>query len=165
MYLHGQTAMRPSRGFTLIELMITVAIVALLASMALPLSEVAVQRGKEQDMKRSLREIREAIVAYKRAVEENRIARSVDQSGYPPNLNVLVEGVTDTKNPKGEKLYFLRRLPRDPFHKDVSTPAAQTWGLRSLHSPHDDPRPGPDVFDVYSRSAGVGLNGIPYKDW
>jgi general secretion pathway protein G len=158
--------MTRSRGFTLIELLITAAIVALLASVALPLSELSVQRGKEQDLKRSLREIREAIDAYKRAGDENRIARSADQSGYPPNLNVLVEGVTDTKSAKGEvKIFFLRRLPRDPFHKDPATPAAQTWGLRSMQSPHDDPRPGADVFDVYSRSAGVGLNGIPYKEW
>jgi general secretion pathway protein G len=154
-----------ARGFTLIELLVTMAIVAVLASVALPLSEMSVQRGKEQELRRSLREIREAIDAYKRAVEENRVARAADQSGYPPTLDVLFEGVTDTKSAKGEKIYFLRRLPRDPLNKDASVSAARTWGLRSFQSPYDDPRPGLDVFDVYSLSPGTGLNGIPYREW
>jgi general secretion pathway protein G len=153
------------RGFTLIEMLITVAIVALLASVALPLSELAVQRGKEQDLRRSLREIRDAIDAYKRAADENRIARPADQSGYPPNLNVLVEGVTDTKSPAKQKIHFLRRVPRDPFHPEASTPPERTWGLRSYASPHDNPTPGSDVYDVYSLSPRTGLNGIPYRQW
>ena len=157
--------MRRARGFTLIEMLVTVAIVAVLASVALPLSEMSVQRGKEQELRRSLREVREAIDAYKLAVDEKRIARAADQSGYPPNLNVLFEGVTDAKSPKGEKIYFLRRLPRDPLHKDAAISAAQTWGLRSFESPHDNPRPGLDVFDVYPLNPGTGLNGIPYREW
>ena len=152
-------------GFTLIEMLITVAIVALLASVALPLSELAVQRGKEQDLRRSLREIRDAIDAYKRAADENRIARPADQSGYPPSLSVLVEGVTDTKSPGQQKIYFLRRLPRDPFHADASTPPERTWGLRSYESPPNNPSAGRDVFDVYSLSTRTGLNGIPYREW
>lgn len=152
-------------GFTLIELLISVAIIALLASIALPLSEVAVQRGKEQDLRRSLREIRDAIDAYKRNVDEGRIKRAADASGYPPNLTVLVEGAEDVKSPTHARIRFLRRIPRDPFSSEPDTPAEETWGLRSYESPPDDPRPGKDVFDVYSLNAGTGLNGIPYKEW
>jgi len=156
--------LRP-RGFTLIEMLIAVVIVSILASVALPLSELAVQRGREQDLRRALREIRESIDAYKRATDEGRILRSPDQSGYPPALAVLIEGVTDAKSPNGAKIYFLRRLPRDPFDpaRDRQTEAA--WGKRSYESPPDNPRPGKDVFDVYSLSAGTGLNGIPYRQW
>lgn len=157
--------MRRATGFTLIELLITVAIVALLASVALPLSELSVQRGKEQELNRSLREIRDAIDAYKRHVDEGRIERSADASGYPPNLLVLVEGATDVKSPTRAKIRFLRRVPRDPFSTDPETPPEETWGLRSYASPPEAPRPGKDVFDVYSRNTGSGLNGIPYKDW
>ena len=157
--------MRRSTGFTLIELLITVAIVALLASVALPLSELSVQRGKEQELSRALREIRDAIDAYKRHADEGRIKRSADASGYPPTLSALVEGVVDLKSPTQAKLRYLRRIPRDPFSSDAETPAEQTWGLRSYESPPDEPRPGKDVFDVYSLNPGSGLNGIAYKDW
>ncbi len=157
--------MRRAGGFTLIELLITVAIVALLASVALPLSELSVQRGKEQELRRSLRELREAIDSYKRASDEGQIARAADQSGYPPALTALVDGVADAKNPKEAKIYFLRRIPRDPFSDSPSAAPGQTWGLRSYESPADNPRPGRDVFDVYSLSLGNGMNGIPYKDW
>jgi len=152
-------------GFTLIELLITVAIVALLASIALPLSEIAVQRGKEQELRHALRDIREAIDTYKRLVEEGRIRRAADASGYPPDLRVLIEGVEDARSPTRAKIHLLRRLPRDPLFADASAPAEKTWGLRSYESSHDDPRPGKDVFDVYSLAAGTGLNGIPYREW
>jgi general secretion pathway protein G len=158
--------MRQAGGFTLIEMLVTVAIVAMLASVALPLMELSVQRGKEQDLRRSLRELREAIDAYKRAADEGRIARPADQSGYPPTLVALVEGVPESQSPRpGAKIYFLRRVPRDPFFNDPNTAPEQTWGLRSYDSPPDSPRPGTDVFDVYSLSRGTGLSGIPYKDW
>jgi general secretion pathway protein G len=157
--------MRRSTGFTLIELLITVAIVALLASIALPLSELSVQRGKEQELSRALREIRDAIDAYKRHADEGRIKRSADASGYPPTLSALVEGVVDLKSPTQAKIRYLRRIPRDPFSSDAETPPEQTWGLRSYESPPDEPRPGKDVFDVYSLNPGSGLNGIAYKDW
>lgn len=154
------------KGFTLIELVITVAIVAVLASVALPLNELVVQRAKEQDLRRALREIREALDAYKHASDEGRITRSPDESGYPPTLAALVEGVADAKSPSGARLRFLRRVPRDPLAAANASAAAETtWGLRSYDSPVDAPRPGKDVFDVYSMSAGVGLNGVPYKEW
>jgi len=145
-----------ARGFTFIELLIVVAILALLASVAMPLAEVTVQRNKEQDLRRSLREIREAIDAYKLAGDEGRIEKPADKSGYPPTLAVLAEGVADKKT--GQVVYFLRRVPRDPLGE-------AEWGLRSYKSPPGSPQPGDDVFDVYTRSSDTGLNGVPYKDW
>jgi general secretion pathway protein G len=152
-------------GFTLIELVITVAIVALLASVALPLSEVVVTRAKETELRRALREIRGAIDAYKQATEDRRIRISVGESGYPENLEVLAEGVENQASPKKEKIYFLRRIPRDPFEPDSSLKPADTWGKRSYASPPEEPAEGEDVFDVFSRSTRVGLNGIPYREW
>ena len=156
--------MKP-RGFTLIELLVTVAIIAVLASIAQPLAELTAQRAKEQDLRRALREIRDALDAYKRASDEGRILRRTDESGYPPELSLLVHGVTDAKSPSGAKLYFLRRIPRDPLHADPAIPPERTWGLRSYDSPPEDPKTGKDVFDIRSLSDRTGLNGIPYKDW
>jgi general secretion pathway protein G len=153
------------RGFTLIELVVTVAIVGILASALLPLGSLAVKRGKEAELRTSLREIRNGLDAYKKAYEEGRIEKKVDASGYPPNLTLLVEGVPDAKDPKKAKIYFLRRLPRDPWFPDPDVPAAETWGKRSYASPPNDPQPGDDVFDVYSLSADSGINGIPYRLW
>jgi general secretion pathway protein G len=152
-------------GFTLIELVITVAIVAILASGLIPLTQLAAQRSKEQELRSSLREIRTAIDAYKKALDDGRVEKKVDQTGYPPKLEVLADGVKDIKTPDGTKIYFLRRIPRDPFSEDASVAASKTWGLRSYASPPDDPREGDDVYDVYSPSGKVGLNGVPYKDW
>jgi general secretion pathway protein G len=157
--------MKRKTGFTLLELLITVAIVGLLASIALPLSEVTAQRNKEQDLRRALREIREALDAYKRAADDGRVARAADESGYPPSLAALVQGVPNAKSPSGAKLYFLRRVPHDPFSNNPAAPGETTWGLRSFDSPPDAPRPGKDVFDVYSMNGGTGLNGVPYKEW
>ena len=145
-------------GFTIIELVITVAILGLLASVALPLAEVTLQRNKEQELRRSLREIREAIDAYKRATDEGAIDKPLDKTGYPPTLAVLVEGAVDKRDPKGKRIYFLRRVPADPV-------SGEPWGLRSYASPPDAPKDGDDVFDVYSKSADTGLNGVPYKEW
>lgn len=154
-----------SNGFTLIELLITVAIVGLLASIALPMAELAVQRSKEQELRIALREIRTGIDAYKKAWDAGHIQKGLDDSGYPKNLEVLVEGVEDFKSPKRVKMYFLRRIPRDPMIKDTQSAAAETWGKRSYKSPPDDPTDGDDVYDVYSLSTGTGLNGVAYREW
>ena len=154
-----------ARGFTLIELLIVVAIVAILATGLLPLAELAHQRSKEQELHAALRDIRTAIDAYKQAVDEGRVARKADESGYPPSLEVLAGGVADEKDPGKSKIYFLRRVPRDPFFVDGDTPAHKTWGLRSYDSPPDEPKEGQDVFDVYSLSEKKGLNGVAYKKW
>jgi general secretion pathway protein G len=145
------------KGFTLIELVITVAIVAVLASVAMPLNELVAQRAKEQDLRRALREMRAALDAYKQASDEGRILKRVGESGYPKRLEDLVQGVEDQKSVKKERLFFLRRIPADPF--------GETWGKRSYASPPDDPREGDDVFDVYSLAPGAGLNGRPYREW
>lgn len=157
--------MRSPRGFTLIEMMITVVIVSILALGLVPLGELAVQRSKESDLRTALRQIRTALDAYKKAADEGKIERKADASGYPPSLEALVEGVADQKSPGKKQIYFLRRIPRDPFHGDANTPAARTWGLRSYESPPDNPRSGKDVFDVYSLAEGKGLSGVPYREW
>jgi general secretion pathway protein G len=146
------------KGFTLIELLIVVAIVALLASVAAPLAELGYQRAKEQDLRHALRDIRSAIDAHKRAADEGQIEKKADASGYPPTLATLVEGVEVKDKAQGGKLYFLRRIPKDPL-------TGEEWGVRSYASPADSPQAGEDVFDVYSRSDELGLNRLPYKEW
>lgn len=150
------------KGFTLIELVTTAAIIAVLASIALPLSQVAMQRNKETELRRALRDLRDALDAHKRAADEGRIARAADQSGYPPSLAALVQGVPDAKSAAGRTIYFLRRIPRDPFQPETAEPA---WGLRSYESPPQNPKPGKDVFDVHSLSERAGLNGVAYRQW
>ena len=145
------------KGFTLIELLIAVAIVAILASAALPLNELVVQCAKEQDLRRALREIRAGLDAYKQASDDGRILRRSGESGYPKRLEDLAEGVEDARSPKREKIYFLRRIPQDPF--------GEPWGKRSYASPPEAPAEGADVFDVYSLAPGKGINGRPYRDW
>lgn len=152
-------------GFTLIELVITVAIVSILAIMAVPLLEVSAQRHKETELRLALRQIRSAIDAYHQAVLEKRIESPADASGYPPDLPSLVQGVPDITKPNRPMIYFLRRLPRDPMNRDSQLPPEETWGLRGYASPPDAPAPGEDVYDVYSLSEGVSLNGIPYREF
>jgi general secretion pathway protein G len=154
-----------AKGFTLIELVVTVAIVGIMASVAVPLGELTLQRVKEQQLRSGLRQIREALDAYKRASDEGRVLRRADGSGYPRTLDDLAGGVEDARSPTHNKIYFLRRLPRDPFFGREEAPAAASWGKRSYASPPDMPVEGEDVFDVYSLSERVGLNGVPYREW
>lgn len=153
------------RGFTLIELVITVAIIGLLASAAFPLASMVIQREKETELRTALRDIRGAIDAYKAAAEQGHILVDAAASGYPPELKTLYEGVEDATNPDKTKIYFIRRLPRDPFYPDATSAPDDTWGLRSYASTPEDPQPGADVFDVYSLNGGKGLNGVPYHEW
>jgi general secretion pathway protein G len=152
-------------GFTLIELVITVAIVSLIATAAMPFAELVVKRGKEQELRAALREIRTGIDAYKFASDQGRIEQKVEDSGYPPNLEVLVDGVEDATSPDHRMMFFLRRVPRDPFFPDTSATPAASWGLRSYASSPEDPQAGDDVFDVYSLATGNALDGTPYRDW
>ena len=153
------------RGFTIIELIVTLAILGVLASVAVPFAQLSVKRAKEEELRSALREIRTALDKYKQAVDENRVAKKADESGYPPSLEILVEGAVDAKDVKKRKIYFLRRIPRDPFAEDPSAAPAAQWGKRSYESSHDNPQDGRDVFDVYSRSEAVGINGVPYRQW
>jgi general secretion pathway protein G len=158
-------ARRAANGFTLIELLVTLAILALLGTLVLPVAEVTVQRRDEQELRRALREIRAGLDAYKKAGDEGRVSKAADASGYPERLELLVEGVPDLRSPKQARIYFLRRLPRDPFNPDPELADAATWGKRSYASEPDEPKEGDDVYDVYSTSQRIGLNGIPYNRW
>ena len=154
-----------ARGFTLIELVVTLAIIGVLTSAAMPLVQLTAQRAKESDLHQSLRILRRAIDAYKEAADTGHIRTEMGDSGYPPNLQVLVDGVEDVQSEKKVAMYFLRRVPRDPFFPDATAAPADTWGLRSSKSPPADPQAGDDVFDVYSLAQGKGLNGLAYHDW
>jgi general secretion pathway protein G len=163
------------RGFTLVELVITLALVGILALAVVPFSQLIVQREKEQQLSAALREIRTALDTYKEASDTGLIEREADASGYPPSLAVLVDGVKNVKDPKGGLLMFLRRVPRDPFFSgDPDTPPEDTWNVRAFGEPpgHADGSDstergtaGKDVFDVASKSDRVGINGIPYRQW
>jgi general secretion pathway protein G len=155
---------RRLHGFTLIELAITLAILGILAAIAVPVAELAVKRVHEAELRYDLRQIRDAIDAYKRAWDEGRIAKKVGETGYPPKLETLVEGVEDLRNPKKAKIYFLRRIPSDPM-APAGLNGAESWGKRSYASAPDEPKEGDDVYDVYSTHPGTGINGVPYRQW
>ena len=148
------------RGFTLIELMIVIAILAVLAVGAVPLGELAVQRTREQDLRLGLRQIRTAIDAYKKAADEGRVERKADETGYPRRLADLVNGMPDIKTPDKKLIRFLRRLPRDPFTGGTD------WGKRSVQ---DDPKSqswgGQNVFDVFSKTMEKAPDGTLYSEW
>jgi general secretion pathway protein G len=153
---------RKLSGYTLLELLVVMAVLGVLSAAAIPMVELVAKRSKERELKQALWEIRHAIDAYKQGVDAGRIAPVAGESGYPPSLEVLSQGVPDKRS--GTLLYLLRRVPRDPF-APVSQSAWQSWGLRSYASSAAQPKAGNDVFDVYSLSTATGLNGIPYRDW
>lgn len=154
----------PVRGFSLIELMVSLALIALFATLALPLHELSVRRTQESELRDALRQMRTALDAYRQAGDEGRIPVQAGASGYPRTLDLLVSGVKDARDPSGAPIRFLRRIPRDPFAAPDVKPA-NSWGLRSYRSPPDRPAPGDDVYDVYSLSPATGINGIPYRQW
>lgn len=160
-------------GFTLIELVVTLALVGLLASVALPLYEVTSTRLKESELRQALRTIRAALDAYKAASDTGQLPKAPGESGYPPSLDVLTQPLAvvnkrdlgASASAATQRIVFLRQLPRDPFFPDRLVPAAQTWNTRAYASRADDPQPGEDVFDVASKSARIALDGTAYRDW
>lgn len=151
------------RGYSFVELLVVATIVLILASAAMPLVRVGIQRQKEAELRRALRELRTAIDRYKDAVDFGQIAATevrAGSEGYPPSLEVLVEGVPVANDASGRKLRFLRRIPIDPMTGEAD------WGLRSYQDgPDATTWGGQNVFDVYSKSTGTALDGTRYRDW
>ena len=156
-------ALRTNRGFTFIELLVVTTIILILASAIMPLSKVAVQRQREVELRRYLREMRVAIDKYKDAVDNGQIGSidvKVGSEGYPPDLETLVEGVSVANDASGRKLKFLRKVPIDPMTSSME------WGLRSYQDrPDSTSWGGQNVFDVYTKSTGIALDGTKYRDW
>jgi len=145
-----------ARGFTIIELIVATALLVILTSLAIPLARVTIKREKERDLRRALWEMRDAIDRYKDAADRGAFQTKVDSQGYPPDLDTLVKGV----DVQGKKVRFLRRIPEDPMTGGTD------WGLRSMQDdPDSDSWGGQSVFDVYTKSEGIGLDGTPYKTW
>jgi len=156
---------RKHRGFTLIELLVTLTLLALILTSAAPVMQLSAKRGKEQELKRALWQIRDAIDAYKKAGDDGLIKKTPQQSGYPPTLRILVQGVENKRDPSKRKIYFLRSIPRDPFSTEPNISAEQSWGKRSYASSFEEPAEGDDVYDVYSLSMETGLDKRPYREW
>ncbi len=146
---------RRQNGFTLIELIVATAILAILVGMAVPLAKNTIKRDREHELRYDLWMIRDAVDRYKDAADRGAFQIKVGSEGYPPDLDTLVTGV----DVAGKKLKFLRKLPPDPMTK-------QEWGMRSMQDDKDsDSWGGQNVFDVYTKSDQVALDGTKYKDW
>ncbi|MGP1717336.1 MAG: prepilin-type N-terminal cleavage/methylation domain-containing protein [Methylophilus sp.] len=154
---------RRRNGFTLVELLVTLALLALLVTSASPVVQLNSKREKERELKRALWQIRDALDAYKDAVDQGLIKKTADGSGYPPNLRILVTGVENAQDPKKKKMFFLRRIPRDPFAPDITLTNLQTWRIRAYDGALDEM--AKDVYDVASRSGAIGINQQPYSEW
>jgi general secretion pathway protein G len=165
---HAERRVVRRRGFTLIEVLVVLAILGVLAAAARPLLELAALRHKEAALREGLRQIRGAIDAYERAVATGAVQRPADAppglAVYPASLTLLVEGVPTTADRDAPQRRFLRRLPRDPF-ADATLAAADTWATRASDSTPDAPRSGRDVFDIASRHPGTALDGTRYDQW
>jgi general secretion pathway protein G len=150
-------------GYSLIELLAVTVVLLVLASAVMPLAKVTVQRAREAELRRSLREIRTAIDRYKDAADLQQIAATdlkTGAEGYPQTLEVLVEGVRANGDASGRKLKFLRRIPMDPMTHSLE------WGMRSYQDDADSTSwGGQNVYDVYTKSGGVALDGSKYVDW
>ncbi|MGB4704651.1 MAG: type II secretion system protein [Candidatus Saccharicenans sp.] len=165
----GQFRKTNPSGFTILEMVVTLSILALLTAVAIPVIETAVKREKEIQLQQSLRMIRQAIDEYKRLADEKKIKTTPESFGYPPDLETLVNGVeveqefTDESGRKTTKkvtVRFLRRIPLDPMTNSYD------WGLRSYQDkPDSDTWGGQNVYDVYTRSEGKALDGTRYRDW
>jgi general secretion pathway protein G len=151
------------RGYTFIELLIVTTILLVLASAVMPLAQVASQRQRESELRRTLREMRTAIDAFKNAVDLGLIPTTElepGNEGYPPTLEILVEGISAAGDASGRQLRFLRRIPIDP------TTGSSDWGLRSYQdSPTSTTWGRENVYDVYTRSSGTALDGTTYTEW
>lgn len=144
------------RGLTLVELIVTSAILGILASAAIPVMSFEVQRQKERELRADLWMMRNAIDKYKDAADKGAFQTKVDSQGYPPDLDTLVKGV----DVQGKKVRFLRKIPMDPMTGNTD------WGMRSMQDdPDSDSYSGDSVFDVYSKSTGTALDGTKYSDW
>ena len=148
--------MMKTRGFTLVEMIAAITILMILTGMAVPLARVTIKRERERELRHALWEMRDAIDRYKDAADRGAFQIKVDSYGYPPDLQTLVDGV----DVNGKKLRFLRHIPVDPMTGDTE------WGMRSMQDdPTSDSWDGNNVFDVYTKSNGTGLDGTKYKDW
>jgi general secretion pathway protein G len=153
---HRERSVRPEQGFTLMELIIATAILVVLSTMAVPLARLTIQREKERQLRVGLWDMRDAIDRYKDAADRGGFQTKVDSQNYPPDLDTLVKGV----DVNGKKVRFLRKIPVDPMTGTTE------WGLRSMQDdPDSDSWGGQNVFDVFTKSQGTGLDGTKYKDW
>ncbi len=159
----GTRPLRSASGFTFVELLMVSLMILVLAGAAMPMARVTMQRQREIELRRTLRELRTAIDKYKDAVDSGLIGGvdvKLGSEGYPPDLQTLVDGVNKVGDASGLKLRFLRRIPIDPMTRSTD------WGLRSYQ---DDPDStswgGQNVFDVYTKSEGKALDGTTYRDW